>query len=160
MRAHQHNSGFNSRCNFPDALNAPGLSVPASLLDSIGRKHTMRNTMQHASAAATVDEQYCADTILDAVGLIDHLWPGASTNDLNGWMICALRIVRLYSNSGDQKLRPLFEDSIRDGAWRAASRPARKNELIIEPGHRQYWTLLMIQSQVQVEAILNTLGIP
>lgn len=116
--------------------------------------------MQHSSAAATVDDQHCADAILDAVQVIDHCWPGASVNDLRGWTKCALRIVRLYSSNGNAQQRVEFEDSMRDGTWRAVKRQPRTNEFVIRPGLRAYWSLVMIQSQTQVESILDSCSIP
>jgi hypothetical protein len=43
---------------------------------------------------------------------------------------------------------------------RIDKRQPRTNEIKVEPGRRQHWTLLLAQSQVQVEAILNNLGVP
>jgi len=116
--------------------------------------------MQHASAAATVDDQHCADAILDAVRVIDHCWPNASTNDFRGWMKCALRVVRLYSSAGDATKRMPFEDAMRDGGWRADRRQPRQNELVIRPGVKQYWALVMSSTYAQVEVLLNGCGIP
>jgi hypothetical protein len=64
---------------------------------------------------------------------------------LDRWMMCALRVLRLYSNLGDQKLRPVSRWCLERHGQRG------KNELVIEPGRRQYRTRLIIQSQVQVE---------
>lgn len=72
----------------------------------------------------------------------------------------ALRIVRLYSTSGDPVKRLQFEDAMRDGEWRAEKRQVRKNEFLIRPGDRKYWTLVILQSQAQLDAILAVLGIP
>jgi hypothetical protein len=161
LRAKEGNSQFNTRCGFREAWNAPGVQIPANPLgDSIQRSHETRNHMQHANAAATVDDQHCADAILDAIQVMDHCWPGTSDNQIVGWKTCALRIVRLYSTQGDPRVRPLFEDSLRDGEWRAEKRYSRVNEFIILPGRRQYWALLIQESQVQVEALLNGLGVP
>ena len=161
IRAREQTHQFNMRCGFHDAWNAPGVQIPADPLgNSIQHNRDTRNNMQHGSAAATVDGQFCADAILDAVRVIDHCWPGTSSNQVVDWKACALRVVRLYSSQGDARLRLLFEDSIRDGGWRVEKRHAKTNELIIMPGRRQYWSLLMAESQVQVETILSSLGIP
>jgi hypothetical protein len=120
LRAREHNHHFNMQCGFHTAINAPGVSIPqATLGSSIQASRNTRNNMQHASAAATVDEQHCADAILDAVQVIDHCWPHASTNDLRGWIKCALRVVSLYSSQGDSTKRTEFEDAMRDNGWRA-----------------------------------------
>lgn len=160
LRAREHTHNFNMSSNFYQSWNAPGVQIPAvNLGNSIQHSRDIRNNMQHANAAATVDDEHCADAILDAVAVLDHCWPGTSTN-IRPWMICALRIVRLFSSQGNQGLKAQFEDGMRSGAWRAVTRPPRVSELLIEPGRRQHWTLVMIQSQVQVETILNNLGIP
>jgi hypothetical protein len=161
LRALEHNYRFDMRCGFHDAWNAPGVQIPAhSLGDTIQHNRLVRNNMQHGNVAAAVDDQFCADAILDAIQVIDHCWPGTSCGQSMRWKACALRVVRLHSSLGDPKLKRSFEDKMRDGEWRAEKRQARTNELIILPGRRQYWSLLMIESQDQVEAILNSLGIP
>ncbi len=160
LRARENNHQFNLRCGFRTAWNAPGVQIPNNPLgNSIQGSHLTRNNMQHANPAATVDEQHCADAILDAVGVLDHCWPQTSSTQIIGWMGCALRIVRLYSSQYSPRLRPLFEDAMRDGQWRAEKRPPRTKEIIVPAGRRQHWSLLMIESQVQVEDILNSLGI-
>jgi hypothetical protein len=161
LRAREHNHMFDMQCNFHVAWNLPGVAIPLNPLGSaIEHNRNTRNLMQHASAAATVDDQHCADAILDTVRVIDHCWPGASDMDFPGWMKCSLRIVRLYSSQGEIIKRTSFEDEMRHGAWRSIDRKPRTYELVIEPGLRRYWILLVTQSQVQVETILNALGIP
>ena len=148
-------------CGFHDAWNAPGVTLPVTTLgNAVQHSRNTRNNMQHASAAATVDERYCADAILDAVGVIDHCWPNASANDFRGWMKFALRVVRLYSSQGDVAKRMPFEDAMRDGEWRSDRRQPRTNELIVRAGLRHYWALVMISSHVQVDLLLNSCGIP
>lgn len=161
LRAREYNYHFNMRCGFHTAWNAPGVAIPAATLGtSIQASRNTRNNMQHASAASTVDDQYCADAILDAVQVIDHCWPNASTNDFRGWMNCALRIVRLYSSQGNATKRTEFEDAMRNNGWRAEKRQPRIDEFLIRPGLRRYWALVMISSQAQVESILSICGIP
>jgi hypothetical protein len=161
LRARQHDRKFRMDCTFHAAWHAPGVAIPENPLgQSIQDSRNTRNTMQHVSPAATVDAQHCADAIMDAVSVIEHCWPGASTAHFPDWVRCALRIVRLYSRNGDPGKRQSFEDAMRDGAWRASERPPRRNEIAIQVGRREYWTLLMIQSQVQVEGVLDALGIP
>jgi hypothetical protein len=146
---------------FHQAWNAPGVSISAVPLgNAIQTSHNTRNHMQHSDPAATVDDQHCADAISDAVAVIEHCWPGTTAAELRDWMRSGLRIVRLYSSRGDLDKRTPFEDEMRRGQWGIDKKQPRTHELKIEPGRRQYWTLLLTQSQVQVEAILNTLGIP
>jgi hypothetical protein len=114
--------------------------------------------MQHSSAAATVDNQHCADTIRDAVSVIDHCWPGMSGTQFPPWMKCALRIVRLYSSHGDPAKRVPFEDGMRKESWRAADARLKKNEVAIQAGRREHWPLLMIQRQVEVDEILQAIS--
>ena len=161
LRAREYNHRFHMQCSFHAAWNAPGVQILSNPLgDSIQGSHLTRNNMQHANPAATVDEQHCADAILDAVAVLDHCWPKTSSTQIIGWMACALRIVFLYSSQGNSRLRSLFEDAMRDGQWRAEKRQPRTKEIIVLAGRRQHWSLLMIESQVQVEDILNRLGIP
>jgi hypothetical protein len=162
LRAREHNHSFDMSCGFFEAWNAPGVTVPPDPLgNSIQASRNNRNNMQHANLAATVDDQHCADAIMDALQVIEHCWPSAATNDLRPPMICALRIVRLYSSRGNQRQRIPFEDALRNGHWRAENRQPRVSEFIILPGRREFWwSHLIKESQVQVEAILTTLGIP
>lgn len=160
LRAREANHKFDMKCGFHDAWNAPGVAIATAVLGhSIQASRNTRNNMQHASAAATVDDEHCANAILDAVSVIDHCWPGAGV-DMKPWMSSALRIVRLYSKTGDAKKRQLFEDSMRDGSWRSEHRQPKVSEFIIKPGRRQYWALVLIESQALVDSILNSLGLP
>jgi hypothetical protein len=147
--------GFNAAWNDPNvALDQTGLG------GRVQACRNTRNTLQHQSAAATVDDRHCADAIVDGVAVIDHCWPGASANDFLPWMDCALRVVRLHSTQGDAVLLQEFEDQLRREPWRADGRKPKINEIIIEPGRRGYWQLLFSQSQAQVEAVLLRLGVP
>jgi hypothetical protein len=94
-KAKQHNHRFDMTCSFYDAWNALGVTLDAN---GIGRRvhdhRETRNNMQHASAAATVDSGYCATAIMDTAEVIQTLWPDVV---LHPRVLCALRIVRLYS---------------------------------------------------------------
>ena len=161
LKAREHNHLFDMAVGFNACWKAPGVAIPSpSLGASIQHSRNTRNNMQHASAAATVDDRHCADAILDAVKVIDHCWPTASTNDFSGWIKCALRVIRLYSSHGNPNQRMPFEDAMRDGEWRAEKRQARQNEFLMRPGLKRFWALVMISSHGQVEAILNACGIP
>lgn len=77
LRAREANHKFDMKCGFHDAWNAPGVAIATAVLGhSIQASRNTRNNMQHASAAATVDDEHCANAILDAVSVIDHCWPG------------------------------------------------------------------------------------
>jgi hypothetical protein len=161
LRARQANHNFNMSSGFHAAWNAPHVAInPHGLGERIQANRNTRNTLQHQSATATVDDQHCADAILDGVDVIDHCWHESSQNDFRSWMKCALRVVRLQSSHGDGILRQEFEDELRREPWRNERRQPRVHEIIIAPGRRTYWQLLFTQSQAQVESILARLGVP
>jgi len=117
LRAREANHRFDMSANFHNSITAPGVSpLPAPLESSIrGNRNTM-NTMQHASAAVTVDDQHCADAFLDAIQVIDHCWPISSSVVFPLWIKCAIRVVRLYSGQGNPRQRVDFEDRMRDSS--------------------------------------------
>lgn len=161
MRARQHDHTFNLRCNFHDAINAPGVSLPSQLKIRVQDYRTTRNNMQHASAAATVDLQYCATAVQDVVRVIDRCWTNTSSRHLPPWMQCALRIIRLYSSEGDANQRARFEERMRGRNWRGSRRESVKsNAMQIQPGLRDYWRLAIRMRTTDVEDCLNELGIP
>ena len=162
-KAKQRDHRFNTQCGFHDAWNAPGVRLPKNGLGSRvrGRRDT-RNTMQHASAAVTVDMQSCADAILDLPGVMTKLWGRNALTNLRLWQQVAIRIIRLYSSSGDANIRRQFEEQMRTERWRgnAEERPPRVHETIIECGLRNHWAIAIKQNPHQVEQILNNLGVP
>ena len=114
LRAREHSHNFDMWCGFSTAISAPPINITTNdppLAAAILMSRNTRNTMQHASAAATVDEQHCADAILDAVKVIERCWPGASNRDFRPWVRCGLRIVRLFSGEGDPVKRMPFNDA-------------------------------------------------
>jgi len=160
-KAKQHDRNFNLRCGFHDAWNAPGVQLaPNGLGGRVQSRRDTRNLMQHADATVTVDTQTCADAVLDAVRVIERLWRNMSRRSLREWHKVALRVVRLYSSEGDVQKRQEFESRMRDESWRNHDRPARVREMIIEPGLRQHWALVVKHMASQVEQILNELEIP
>lgn len=161
LKARDHNPSFNMRTGFHGSWNAPGVAIPRNPLgDSIQANRNTRNTMQHGSAAATVDDQHCADSILDAVRVLDHCWPGSVNSSLQDWIKCALRVIKIYSSEGYPNKKQAFEDEMRDEKWRVDTRPPKVNEVKIRPGLRFNWGLVFRESSVQVDQILNRLGIP
>ncbi|MFA4835864.1 MAG: hypothetical protein WC749_07345 [Dehalococcoidia bacterium] len=161
-KAKQKNHLFDTHCDFYRAWNAPGVKLPKNGLGGRvhGRRDT-RNTMQHASAAVTVDIQSCADAILDLPDVITKLWGHDALNNLRPWQQVSIRVVRLYSTTGDATIRRQFEDQMRIERWRgnAEERPPRVNETIIECGLRNHWAIAVKQNPHQVEQILNNLGV-
>lgn len=160
-KARQYNHTFNTRCHFHDAINAPGVRLPKFLKDQMERYRDQRNTMQHASAASTVDAQYCADAILCAENVLDRCWGNTTERRFRPWMKTALRIVRLYSSDGDASLRQPFEDYLRSYNWRGNQREGvQANSVQIEIGVRQYWWFILRNMTPYVEECLNGLEIP
>jgi hypothetical protein len=115
--------------------------------------------MQHVNAAFTVDEQHCADAILDAVEAIEHCFPGAFPA-LGEPLKLALRVIRLHSSKGDLRLRGAFEDAMRAHRWNESGRNARVSEPPYPVGSRRHWGLILFPEYAQVESILNRLGVP
>ena len=160
-RAKEINNKFEMNCKFHKAINAQGVTLKKVELGSrvVGYRDT-RNNMQHADIAATVDPQYCATAIIDAVKVVDHCWQNTSKNQFSPWMRCALRIIRLYSSEGDTSKRYLFERKMQQMRWRISDRESVKaNSIQIEPGFRDYWWLAIRMRTPQVEECLNELEI-
>lgn len=156
-RALEHNHKFNIAIGFNAAWNAPGVSVPANPLGSaIQNNRNTRNNMQHANAAATVDEIHCADAILDAEKVIMHCWPNTIFTQR---ITTALRVVNLYSSKGTNVLRSQFEDAMRGFNWRgelkAAKRPPTQEEIKIRPWEKRNWGLVLSDQWHLVDQILN-----
>ncbi|CQR69975.1 hypothetical protein SOV_52530 [Sporomusa ovata DSM 2662] len=157
--AKQNNHSFNTTCGFHAAWNAPGVTLdPNGIGARVQQSRDTRNNMQHASAASTVDIRYCADALLDAVAVIDQLWPNTSTNAIHLWMKLSIRIVRLYSSVGNHSLQQRFEDNIRHEEWRT-KQSAKKHEQVIEPGIRKFWAISIKENPQKFEQILDSLGI-
>lgn len=159
VRARQVDHRYDMSKNFHAAVSEPSVGLAEPLVERVQASRDTRNNMQHQNVAATVDDQHCADAILDAVEVIDHCWPGTSTGALGPWMKCAMRVVRLYSTQGDAIKRQEFEDAMAQAPWRADERKPRVNEIVIRPGRRSYWQLVLVQSQAQVELILDELSV-
>ena len=91
---------------FHDLLAHPAVRLDSksiTLGTTLRRNHDTRNKMQHVNAAFTVDEQHCADAILDAVMAVEHCFPGTGSS-LTDPMRVALRVIRLHSSQGDLRL--------------------------------------------------------
>lgn len=123
------------------------------------KNHYLRNKMHHVNAAATVDSQRCADAILDAVECIEHCFPGskAALDDRNK---VALRVVRLYSAIGNGHHRMAFEAAMNGHGWRTSKKAPKKAEVVVPPGIRRNWGMVIFDSTADVEAILNRVGVP
>lgn len=163
MRASEHDRRFDMQCGFHSAWNAEGVKLPPLALGKeVQSRRNTRNLLQHGSAAATVDDEYCADAICGAVSVIEHCWPGASEASFRPWLLCALRVVRLYSSQGDPLKRTPFEDSMRDLSWeeRRQGEMRSLNEVSLRPGMRSHWYLAITNYTGTVEEVLNRLSVP
>jgi len=161
-KAKQRNHRFDTSCNFYDAWNAPSVRLPRNGLGQrVQNRRDTRNTMQHASAAVTVDTQTCADAINDLPAVMIKLWGQSALNGLRDWHRLALRIVRLYSSNGDILKRNSFEDMMREEHWRSDSenRVPRVSENIIQSGRRGHWGFLVKNAPTLVEQVLNSCNI-
>jgi len=134
-------------------IRAPGLGK--SVFDC----HKTRNDMQHNNPAATVDGQHCADAIVDAVDVIEHCFPGAKAA-LPDKLKVTLRVVRLYSQHGDPHQQREFGDAMQTHPWRGSRERVRQDEVIVSPGHRANWGLVLPSEYARIEAILNRIGAP
>lgn len=160
LRAREADHRFDMFSTFHKTLSNASVALASTVLG--GRVYASRNTrnnMQHASAAATVDDQHCADAILDAESVIEHCWPGSSAAR-RPWMRCGLRVIWLHSSAGDGQTRTSFEDEMRGAPWRVDAKKPRTNEIVIEPGRRAYWQILLTQAPAQVDQILDQLSVP
>jgi hypothetical protein len=147
---------------FHNLLAHPAVGLPTqtgALGDTLMRNHRTRNQMQHGNAAFTVDEQHCADAILDAVSAVEHCFPGTNPV-LPEFLRVALRVVRLHSSQGNTRLRGDFEDAMRAHGWNGNARRAKVSEPPYPVGSRRYWGLVMFPEFAQVENILNQLQVP
>jgi hypothetical protein len=129
----------------------------------VGKKcsdsHLIRNKMHHVNAMQTVTEQACADSILDAVDCIEHCYPGAKAA-LTFKLRVALRVVTVMSSLGTWTLRSDFQREMNEKNWRARKNPPRVHEIVIAPGNRAHWGLVVMDAPADIEAILNRIGAP
>jgi hypothetical protein len=147
---------------FHNLLAHPAVGLPAQTVplgDRLLRNHRTRNQMQHGNAAFTVDDQYCADAVLDAIAAMEHCFPGTAPI-LPEVLKVALRVVWLHSSLGNARLRGEFEDAMRGHGWNGNARRAKVSEPPYPVGSRRYWGLVMFPEFAQVESILNRLGVP
>ncbi len=133
-------------------------AVPG-LGEMLFRNHETRNHMQHAVAAATVDEQHCADAILDALDALEHCFPG-TLSILPAGMKVAVRVVRLHSSQGNQMQRFDFEEAMRKCRWNAPYKAASGTDLPVPVGSRPFWGHVIMGHNVVIGDILDRIGAP
>lgn len=158
MRAKEHDRSFNDRCGFYDAWNAPGVQLDAGGLGrEVHLRREERNLLQHGSAAATVDDEHCAEALLGATRVIEHCWPGSAGSSYKPWVLTAIRMIELYSSQGDWRIRQSFEDAMRDNVWEEVREGLRENEVAVRPGLRAFWHFAVTNYNDDVEEILDQL---
>jgi hypothetical protein len=121
--------------------------------------HKTRNDMQHNNPAATVDGQHCADAIIDAVEVVEHCFPGAKAA-LPDKLKVTLRVVRLFSQHGDPRQQTGFGDAMQTHQWRGTRERARQDEVIVSPGTRANWGLVIPSEYARIESLLDRVGVP
>jgi hypothetical protein len=134
-------------------------TVAGSLGETLYKNHETRNQMQHAVAAATVDDQHCADAILDAVDALEHCFAGTLPL-LSDGIKNALRVMRVHSSRGTQKQRADFDEEMRKFKWNSPLKRATGTTLPMPVGARQYWGYVIMSNNVIVAGILDQIGAP
>jgi hypothetical protein len=152
--------------NFYDLLGhkAVGLDPKTpGLGESVFHSHETRNNMQHENPAATVDSQHCADAIIDAAKVIEHCFPGALAA-MPDQVRVALRVTKLLATGGDFIHRSSFAGAMQQQDWRIdpAARPKapKPHEIIVTPGDRDNWGIIMFREHAKVDALLNGVKAP
>jgi hypothetical protein len=126
---------------------------------SLLRNHQTRNNMQHANAAATVDDQHCADGIIDAISALEHCFPG-SWADLTDNLKVALRVVQLHSSQGNNRQRADFEEAMSKRKWNSPPKQATTKLIPVAVGSRPHWGHVIMSNNVVMTEILDSVGIP
>ena len=122
-------------------------------------RRTIRNQMQHANASITVNNQHCADAIIDAVNVVDKCWNRTSKSQFNDWVKCGLRIIKLYSSNSNPAKISLFETEMLKINWRGSgSVSVRTSEKKIQLGNKPYWYIAVVHHTPLVESCLNLIG--
>lgn len=152
----------------------------------LGRRKD-RNSMQHDLVSITVTPEHCADAIVDLCELLKKLWGKYYLDSAQDWILCALRIAKLYSRTGDQDKRINLENILEKHNWNSVlesevvtfqsalekaeleyesftgiplgrAKP-NANELIISIGSRKHWTLLLKRFPRDISICLDDLGV-
>ncbi|MGI8906777.1 MAG: hypothetical protein ACR2IE_09840 [Candidatus Sumerlaeaceae bacterium] len=148
------------RQNFHWHLNhaAVGLAPPGSVLGTkLVDSHNIRNELQHNTPALMVDVEHCADAILDLIACMEHCFPG-TVAALPDRLRVLHRILKLYGRAGDQVKKREFQLGLTNYGWRGDRERARANEMIVQPGQRTNWSLIIPAEFPRLEAILNQIG--
>ncbi|RSK49394.1 hypothetical protein [Hymenobacter rigui] len=160
-KAREHNHRTNLEVGFHAVLTLPGVVLDAALQGRLQGYRNNRNNIQHVGAGLTVDAQHCADAIMDAVDTLNQLWPGTPVHQSRALFAISLRIVKLYSTTGDLPLRADFEDAMTSYRWRTAeSEQVQASAIQIKPGRRENWGHALSRLRADVQRILDESGVP
>lgn len=173
--------------NFRQSLQ--NAKVSPQLTKRLLVSHGLRNDMQHKSTILTIDEQKCADSLMDLVELLKKLWGRYSMDYIPAWVNCALRIIKLQSSQGKiKKRKELKEHILNEVDWKyvepkedervfvhsknikvydffgiGGKSPGRqelnKNELVIKIGSEEHWSFILRHYTEKIEECLNYLSI-
>jgi hypothetical protein len=152
----------------------------------LGRRKD-RNSMQHDLVAITVTQEHCADSIVDLCKLLKRLWGKYAILFADEWIISALRIVKLYSRSGNKDKKINLENYLEKNKWNSivenediSFQPAlekigeefksftgvplgrlkpKDSEIVISIGSTKHWTLLLRRFPSAVKICLDDLGV-
>jgi hypothetical protein len=171
--------------DFPELLKEVG--VPKKLNEKLKKYHEIRNEFQHKSPFYTIEEKTSADSVFVTVELIKFLWRKDALKEVDNWVNCGLRIIRLFSSNGNMQKRNSFESKIlketdlymdyesletnilirEDGTFikgdvtgsRIERTLPKKNEAIIQVCSPKYWTYLLQNHTTIVSQFLDDLYI-
>ena len=149
--------------------------IPKKVREKLIRRRKIRNDMQHIKLSITVDNQDCACAIKDILLVIKKLWGKYALDNLPDWVVCGTKIVELYSDSSNHSKILRFEKillkevnwnidkvkgSIQDENGKRkvtiiGRRFPNSNEIIIEVGAKNYWTLLVREKTELVNQCLD-----
>ena len=152
----------------------------------LGRRKA-RNSMQHDLVAITVTPEHCADSIIDLCEVVKKLWGKYAFISTEEWILSALRIVKLYSRSGNKDKMVNLEVYLEKNKWSSivenediTFQPAlekigeefksssgiplgrlkpKDSEIIISIGSSKHWTLLLKRFHNAVKICLDDMGI-
>lgn len=183
----QKNPATNIKIDFPILLGK--MKISKKLRESLLKNHRLRNEFQHKSPILTIDEEKCADSIMDLISLIKTLWGKYSLMDVPNRVDCGLRLVKLYSRQGNIKKRKDFKDYIQNNIdWKfveakidsrvfeadkdgktynfygvegqaLGKQTINKNEIVIKIGSEEHWSYILRNYTGKVEECINILSI-
>jgi hypothetical protein len=71
-----------------------------------------------------------------------------------------IRVVRLLSRQGDQRQQTEFGNAMQAHQWRGDRERAKREEVIVTPGPRANWGLVIPSEFARVEGLLDRVGVP